>query len=146
MKKWVIFTIVIIIAVSGCIHSFPIEGFSFNDEKGQCTSKESSNAEMTLAENKIKFSGYVITSTPCHELEASYSIEKVELVKAPNTDIITITIKEKTVGPGCVECLGEIPFNGEITINKEMWSGGGNYGISIVYKDKELARVFNYVT
>jgi hypothetical protein len=141
--KILLILLILLISISGCIQNSVIEGFTFNSENGRCTSRENSTVEMTMSDNKIKFSGYILTS-PCDDLKASYSINRVEFAKAPTTDVITITIATVKKGGTCIQCIGEIPFNGEITINKDIWNSG-NYGIEIVHEGKELARIYNYV-
>jgi hypothetical protein len=144
--KFLLILSILLISISGCIQSSLIEGFTFNSGKGTCTSRENSTAEITMTDNKINFSGYVISPDPCYELKASYSIKKVEFAKAPTTDVITVTITKlgSNLAVVCIQCIGEIPFNGEIIVNKDMWNSG-NYGIEIVYEGKELTRLYNYV-
>jgi hypothetical protein len=141
--KILLILLILLISISGCVQNPLIEDFTFNNENGSCGSGEST-AEMRLSDNKITFSGYAITSTPCYKLNASYSSGKIKPEKGPETDVITITITKEGIEGACIQCIGKIPFNGEITVNKEIWQKG-DYGIEIIYEGKELARIYNYV-
>ncbi len=148
MKKLlvlVIFVILIIINSSGCVQPSGsiVQDFKFNSGEGRCGGRN--EADMELKNNKIIFSGFIGASTPCHKLKASYSINRVEFTRAPTTDVITITITKEPVGEVCIECIGEVSFSGEMTINREMWDSG-HYGVEIVHEGKELTGLYSYVT
>jgi len=146
MEKWLflILIILIIINFSGCVQTSIIQDFKFNSGEGGCAEKLTDIADIKLEDNKIIFSGFITTPTPCYELKASYSIDKIEFAKAPTTDVITITIIKEPVGDVCIQCIGEISFNGELTINREMWNSG-HYGVEIIHDGKELTRLYSYV-
>ena len=84
---------------------------TFRSLGGNCTAEEGSTATIYLLDDKVLFSGSVIAATPCHELEASLVIPSNILY--PQGIIVDITAYER---PDiiCIQCLGELPFMGEI--------------------------------
>jgi hypothetical protein len=113
---------------SGC----PTPELTFRSLGGNCTAGEGSTANISLWGNKVLFYGSVIAPTPCHELEAELVIPSNLLY--PQGIIVNITAYDR--GTICIQCLGEIPFTGEIEhLNP------GEYDIIIIYQGQSLRDV-----
>jgi hypothetical protein len=114
-----------IIFISGCIQTTPvIEDFTFNSGESRCASGGEEEIEIVGGDNKILFSGYVITSDPCHELKASYSLKD---------SVIEINITNIRTSDVCILCVGNVSFDGEIKIRE------GHYTLRIVSEETILA-------
>ncbi|NIO43997.1 MAG: ArsR family transcriptional regulator [Candidatus Aenigmarchaeota archaeon] len=108
----------------GGVNITNVTNFTFNSGTGTCYSgnyseEKKGTTEIIGENNKITFSGFVITSDPCHELEGSYSM---------NDSKITIEITSKSMGGICIACVGSIPFDGYLDLNE------GHYNVKIIYE------------
>lgn len=99
---------------------------------GSCTAGEGPTAIISLHCDSVFFSGSVIAPTPCHRLEAELVIPNTLLY--PQTFIVDITAQEAP-GTICIQCLGKIPFKGEIR-----HLDPGEYEIQVCYQGSTLAQ------
>ena len=77
---------------------------------GGCASISESWATISVRGDRVYFTGSVIAATPCHELRAQMA-DPVTLTYPP---IIEVEISAMESHGVCVQCIGEIPFEGEI--------------------------------
>jgi len=99
---------------------------------GSCAAGEGPAATISLIGDRVFFSGYAITPTPCHRLEAE--LVPLTILLYPQPLIVDIAARE-TPGTICIQCIGEIPFKGEIR-NLDP----GEYVIQIYYQGSLLAQ------
>ncbi len=103
----------------------------FDSYQGRCTSQQGSQTIIGVAGSTIVAYGMVITSTPCHELEARLDIPPG--FACPPTIIVDIVAQEKP--DICIECLGEVPFQAEI-----MGLAPGTYDVIIQYQNQVISQ------
>ncbi|MFQ5988258.1 MAG: hypothetical protein ACE5H6_05370 [Dehalococcoidia bacterium] len=99
---------------------------------GSCTITGGPEATISLRGDRVFFSGSVIAPTPCHELKAELR-SPITLIYPPML-IVDISAEEMP-GTICIQCIGEIPFKGEIR-NLDP----GEYDVSIVYQGRTIAQ------
>ncbi|TET39918.1 MAG: DUF2330 domain-containing protein [Dehalococcoidia bacterium] len=99
---------------------------------GSCTAVEESEATISLRGDRVFFSGSVIAPTPCHELRAELEIPPAEIY--PQMIIVNISAEELP-GTICIQCIGEIPFKGEIR-NLDP----GEYDVLMLYQGRTIAQ------
>ncbi|MBN2186310.1 MAG: DUF2330 domain-containing protein [Dehalococcoidia bacterium] len=109
----------------------PAPKLAFDSYQGRCTSQQKSQAIIGVAGSKIVAYGMVVTSTPCHELEARLDIPPG--FAYPPTINLDIIAQEKP--DFCVECLGEVPFQAEI-----MGLAPGTYDVIIQYQNQAISQ------
>jgi hypothetical protein len=119
-----------ILLASGCVLTkpsppLPTPGltFAFTPGQGSCATGEP-GVSMWSEAGVLKFAGSVTTSTPCYTLDATYKI---------NGKVITINIQKRALGGVCIQCIGAVPFEGEITGLKE-----GDYRVKLLLEGKLL--------
>ncbi|MBE0415526.1 MAG: hypothetical protein IBX36_03190 [Dehalococcoidia bacterium] len=105
---------------------------AFDSLDGSCTAGEEPTAFISLRGNEVFFAGSVIAPTPCYELEAELVIPTTFIY--PQTIIVDITAQQDP-GTICIQCIGEIPFRGEIRHLEP-----GEYDISICYQGNAIAQ------
>lgn len=99
---------------------------------GSCATVGESEATISLRGDRAFFSGSVIAPTPCHELRAKLR-SPITLIYPPSI-IVDITLYQRP-GTICIQCIGEIPFRGEIRNLSP-----GEYDVSIVYHRRTIAQ------
>lgn len=115
--------------VSGCVLNAPPSqpasevSLAFTPGQGSCATGE---PEITVWSDSgaLKFAGSILTPTPCYSLDASYKI---------SGKIIEISIQKQPLGGVCIQCIGAVPFEGEITGLKE-----GDYRVKVFVDGKPL--------
>lgn len=115
-----------VLLASGCIlakPSPPAQSFTFTPGQGNCATGEPDVAFWSEG-GALRFEGSVISSTPCYTLEATHSI---------SGKIIEISIHRKPLGGICIQCIGALPFQGEITGLME-----GDYEVKVLLDGKPL--------
>jgi len=111
--KWFLLAMLLpllLLVISCCGHVAP--ELIFHSLSGSCAAVEESTANISLEDGKVLFSGSVSTPTPCYDLEA-----EVELIDSSNTgypQVIVVNITTHERQGECIQCIGEIPFSGEI--------------------------------
>jgi len=111
-------------------HSTP--ELAFTSLETRCAAGEGSTTTISLRGDKVFFSGYAIASTPCHELEAELVLSTT--LQYPQAIVVNISAQEASDAI-CIQCLGKIPFKGEIR-NLEP----GEHEIQICYQGSTLAQ------
>lgn len=119
-----------ILLASGCVLIKPSPPpptpgltFAFTPGQGSCAAGEP-GVSMWSEAGVLKFAGSVTTSTPCHTLDAAYKI---------NGEVITINIQKRALGGACIQCVGAVPFEGEVAGLKE-----GDYRVKVLLEDQLL--------
>ncbi|MFQ5925587.1 MAG: hypothetical protein ACE5IE_06290 [Dehalococcoidia bacterium] len=105
---------------------------AFLSLRGSCTITGGPEATISLRGARVFFSGSVIAPTPCHELRAELR-SPITLIYPPSI-MVDITLYQRP-GTICIQCIGGIPFRGEIR-NLDP----GEYDVSIVYQGRTIAQ------
>lgn len=120
-----------IVLASGCILAepsppppIPAVTFAFTPGQGSCATGEP-KAVIWSENDAIKFTGGISTPTPCYTLDAAYKI---------SGDLIIINIQKRALGGVCIQCIGAVPFEGELN-----GLPTGNYTVKVVSENKVLA-------
>jgi len=100
---------------------------SFKQRKSRCRSSEDS-ASISADHGKIRFSGAMITPTPCHQLSA-------ELERNRRTLTIKITAVPPSPEVVCIQVLGCLRYRGGIEGLK-----AGVYTVKILHGSKQVAQ------
>jgi hypothetical protein len=121
--------LIIIALASGCILAEPFSPppapeLTFTPGQGSCATSEPRVA-IWSEEDAIKFAGSVSTPTPCYTLDAAYKISE---------EVIIINIQSHALGGPCIQCIGAVPFEGEL---KGLPTG--NYTVRLVSGNTVLA-------
>ncbi len=104
--RWLL--LALIVAAAGCVEqgATPSAGvLSFTPGKGSCSSGQ---AEFSASRSGgiISFSGAIDTSTPCYALSAAHSV---------SNGVVQVRVSAKASGGICIQCIGQIPFNGTVS-------------------------------
>lgn len=108
-----------LVFISACVQALPIQ---FEHGGGVCTEKEIREASIAARDGTISFSGFAITS-PCNALSANATL---------SDGLLNITINTIRHSGACIQCVGEVPFNGSLMLGK------GNYS-AVLYIDGKIA-------
>lgn len=119
---------IIVALTSGCTLSnstppSPALNFSFTYGHGSCATGEP-QIVIWAEGSGIKFSGSVITPTPCYTLTATHRITGMEII---------IDIKKQPLSGACIQCIGAVPFQGEIA-----GLGEGEYTVKVFLDGRAL--------
>ena len=101
----------------------------FNQGTSSCATVNLSSAVIQCNGGVFSFNGSVITSDPCNYLKA-----EVELSDEPRIVIEIKAVSSLGQEDYCVECLGEIPFDGTLEV-----SDACSNTLSIVYNETIIA-------
>jgi hypothetical protein len=102
----------------------------FNQVQGNCAAADQSAATIHCDGGVLTFEGSVVASNPCYYLKANLDVVDGASV------VIGITAMTASLGEDayCVECLGEIVFDGTLEL-----SGACSKIVSIVYNGATIA-------
>jgi len=104
--RWLL--LALIMAAAGCIEqaAVPSAGIlSFTPGKGSCSIGQAAfSAERSGG--SISFSGAIGTSTPCYSLSAAHSV---------SNEVVQVQVSASSIGGMCIQCIGQIPFNGTVS-------------------------------
>ncbi|MDW8031518.1 MAG: hypothetical protein RMJ29_06875 [Candidatus Bipolaricaulota bacterium] len=75
----------------------------------------------------IRFSGQMTTPDPCHRLEAVLEVKNSELI------VHISAVSEKAPDRVCIQCLGQVPYTGEIVNVRP-----GQYTVKIYHDKREI--------
>jgi hypothetical protein len=130
-KKFIYIAIIIILPMALVIASCSSDhsmNLTFNQGSGKCYVINQSSASIACESGAFRFDGTVIIPDPCHHLtahtdttDASDIIVYIDAMAIPGMDT-------------CVNCLGEISFNGTLEL-----SGACSKILSIVYNGTTIA-------
>ncbi len=104
----------------------------FEQLESSCAS-DGETAQLQGGKGKLSFSGAVETPNPCHDLQAELVTMRCgPTERCPNTHEVAITSKPQ--GGSCIECLGSVPYQGEIRGLE-----AGLYAITITHDGRPIA-------
>ena len=138
--KLVVLPLLTIVIVSLCSQPPPVgdvvENFMFETKSDSCSAgysevTGSANVELDSTPehpNLMRFSGCVITPTPCHNLTASYDVQRDFSLG----DIVSITVTAVPNNDVCIQVLDSKSFQGNFTINSL------KYQVNIIYNGQEI--------
>lgn len=109
---------------------------TFQSLNGSCAAGMASTVNISLWNGKAVLNGSVITPDPCHDLEAE--LDYTTPAEASQPKQITVSIAAASnlePGQACVECIGAVPFTGEIGPLDY-----GEYNVSIAYGGEIIAQ------
>jgi hypothetical protein len=101
----------------------------FNQVQGDCASANQSAATIQCDGGILTFEGSVVTPNPCYYLKAN-----LDRIDKSNVVIMITSVSRLIEDSYCVECLGEISFDGTIEL-----SGACSKILSIVYNGATIA-------
>jgi type 1 fimbria pilin len=101
----------------------------FNQVQGNCAVANQSAATIRCDGGVFTFNGSVITPNPCYYLKAN-----LDLMDESNAVIMITSVSELIEDGYCVECLGEISFDGTVEL-----PGTCSKILSIVYNGATIA-------
>jgi hypothetical protein len=101
----------------------------FNQVQGDCASANQSAATIQCSGGVLTFEGSVVTPNPCYYLKAN-----LDLMDESNAVIMITSVSELIEDGYCVECLGEISFDGTVEL-----PGTCSKILSIVYNGATIA-------
>jgi hypothetical protein len=101
----------------------------FNQVQGECASANQSAATIQCDGGILTFEGSVVTPNPCYYLKAN-----LDRIDKSNAVIMITSVSGLIEDSYCVECLGEISFDGTIEL-----SGACSKILSIVYNGATIA-------
>ncbi len=141
MKKVIRFTpallagiCVMLLGAMACVaEQEEIPGLGFTSQNGSCAQAEESSASISIAGNRVTFTGSAITPDPCHRLDAG--LDHTSFPNSSQPDRLTVDIVALPGDQPCIQCIGEVPFSGEVGP-----LGSGEYEVSIVYDGDLLAQ------
>ena len=95
----------------------------FHQGVSGCAAMPEQSATIQCDEGAITFEGSVLTPNPCHYLKA-----RLDVADQSSVDIVITASPQSGEGGYCIECVGEISFNGSVEL-----SGACSSVVSIVY-------------
>ena len=101
----------------------------FNQVQGNCASVNQSAATIQCDGGVLTFEGSVVTPNPCYYLKAN-----LDFMDESNAVIMITSVSGLIEDGYCVECLGEISFDGTVEM-----SGACSKILSIVYNGATIA-------
>jgi hypothetical protein len=101
----------------------------FNQVQGECASANQSAETIQCDGGVLTFEGSVVTPNPCYYLKAN-----LDRIDKSNAVIMITSVSGLIEDSYCVECLGEISFDGTIEL-----SGACSKILSIVYNGATIA-------
>ena len=101
----------------------------FNQVQGNCASVNQSAATIQCDGGVLTFEGSVVTPNPCYYLKAN-----LDFMDESNAVIMITSVLGLIEDGYCVECLGEISFDGTVEM-----SGACSKILSIVYNGATIA-------
>jgi hypothetical protein len=101
----------------------------FNQVQGDCTAADQSAATIQCDGGVLTFEGSVVTPNPCYYLKAN-----LDFMDESNVVIIITSVSGSIEDGYCVECVGEISFDGTLEL-----SGVCSKIVSIVYNGATIA-------
>ena len=101
----------------------------FNQVQGNCASANQSAATIQCDGGVLTFEGSVVTPNPCYYLKAN-----LDRIDKSNAVIMITSVSGLIEDSYCVECLGEISFDGTLEL-----SGACSKILSIVYNGATIA-------
>ena len=120
----------------GAMEEAGLPGMNFYSQNGSCAGGNTSIANISLWNGKVMFNGSVTTANPCYDLKAEMDYTVYSGNGHQNEITVTIdAISGLETGGGCIECIGEVLFSGEIGPLDY-----GEYNVSIVYEKGTVAQ------
>jgi hypothetical protein len=101
----------------------------FSQVQGDCASANQSAATIQCDGGVLTFEGSVVTPNPCYYLKVN-----LDRIDKSNAVIMITSVSRLIEDSYCVECLGEISFDGTIEL-----SGACSKILSIVYNGATIA-------
>jgi len=103
--------------------------FVFNQVQSSCAAVNQSTATIQCDGGVLTFEGSVVTSNLCYYLEA-----RLDVIDKSNVVIIITSMSDLIDDGYCIECLGEISFDGTVEL-----AGACSKILSIVYNGATIA-------
>jgi hypothetical protein len=104
--RWLM--LALLVAAAGCVEQGAAPSasvLSFMPDKVSCASEQAVFGA-SRSGGVISFSGAVDTSTPCYSLSATHSV---------SNDVVQVQVSAKSRGGMCIQCVGQIQFNGTVS-------------------------------
>lgn len=115
--------IALTVFLSACVQVLPVQ---ISPETGFCTSRDESEINIETTDSTLTLSGSIITS-PCNTLEAKANMFGND---------VRINIKINQYRGACIECMGEVPFNGSLQLPD------GSYRVVLSIDNEPFAEKF----
>jgi hypothetical protein len=119
----------VFIAVTSCGHKEDSVNLIINQVQGECATINQSAATIQCDGGVLTFEGAVVTPNPCYYLKAM-----PDVMDKSNITIAITAESTPVQGDYCIECIGEVPFNGTVSP-----VGSCSKKVSIVYNGASIA-------